>query len=108
IDENAVLGDADFYIHFYEGGFCYYRVYLNPDGDGPGTDVVQPYDIIRNSAYLATIIGVNYIGTTAPEILPGSKNGNDKGTPTYPGDWFPNNYLPAAVQESDVVAPEAT
>jgi len=108
INESAVLGEADFYIHFYDDGYCYYRIYLNPDGEGPGTDMVEAYDIIRNSAYLATITGVNYIGTTAPEILPGSKNANDKGTPTYPGDWFPNNYLPAAVQASDVVEPEPT
>ncbi len=97
---------ADHYIRYYENSNCYYRVYLNPDEatDPSGTTGTGGYNIFRNTIYLATITGVNYIGTTAPDILPGSVDANDIGTPTYPGSWFPNP-LGAAVDPSDPINP---
>lgn len=95
-DDAAVVGESDHYIFFYEDSYCYYRIYLNPnlrsDGD-PGTGTGN-YNILRNTVYLATITGVNYIGTTRPNSLPGSYENHltniGRGTPTWPGAWFPN------------------
>ena len=86
-DEDAPDTDSDHYIFFYEDSWCYYRIYLNSVGD---------YDILRNTVYLATITGINYIGTTKRDAVPGGYEDptiltGGRGTPTYPGDWFPNN-----------------
>jgi len=55
--------------------------------------------------YRATIQGVNYIGTTGPDILPGSVSGSGIGTPTYPGSWFPNNLLGSPVTADAIISP---
>src|SRR5690606_27645584 len=102
-------GQSDFYIFAYDNSWCYYRIYLNPDGvaqnDGGGTTAgsTNPYDVLRNTVYVARITGVNYIGTNNPVAIPGGlENGalssadvganlaDYRGTPIYPGDWFPN------------------
>ena len=94
---NAEDKYSDHYIHFYANSHCYYRIYLNPAGN---------YNILRNTVYLATITGVNYIGTTDPDHLPGSiVYSNGKGTPTYPGAWFPNNLPHLPVTDGDQIDP---
>lgn len=105
---SALSTEADHYIHFYPQSYCYYRVYLNPtipnEGSGTSTHGTGAYNILRNTVYIATITGMNYIGTTGKDILPGSMDGNGKGTPTYPGDWFPNPYpLSAAILPSEEI-----
>ncbi len=101
VDNAALNTDSDHYIHFYEDSYCYYRIYLNPTlgSDGNAGTGTQGYNILRNTVYLATVTGVNYIGTTAPDHLPGSVvYANGKGTPTYPGAWLldPLPHLPIA------------
>jgi len=104
-DNAAATATADHYIHFYDESNCYYRIYLNPsEVDGATAPGLGGYNIFRNTVYIARVTGVNYIGTTEPDILPGSVDGNGKGTPTYPGAWFPN-FLAAPVQQSDVITP---
>lgn len=78
-DPNDFTAPGD-YVHEYENGECYYRIYLDPDASGGGNS----YDVLRNTIYQATISGVNYIGTVAPDIVPGT----DK-TPTHPGEPVP-------------------
>jgi hypothetical protein len=62
----------------YQNGECYYRIYLNPDGDGLSTG--RPYDILRNVFYKVNITKINTIGTTDPDQIPGAT-----GTPGFPG-----------------------
>jgi len=110
-DEDAPDTDSDHYIFFYENSYCYYRIYLNPnlrsDGDaGTGTG---DYNILRNTVYLATITGINYIGTTKPNSLPGSYENHltntGRGTPTWPGAWFPNPLPNTPVLPTEQIEP---
>src|SRR5690606_17577614 len=117
-DENAIQGSSDHYIFFYDNSWCYYRIYLNPNGlatTGGTPGETNPYDILRNTVYIATINGVNYIGTTNPGAIPGGYEdgtlatvtpNEERGTPVYPGDWFPNPLASAPIMPDDVI--EAT
>lgn len=103
-DDDAIQGTSDHYIFFYAESWCYYRIYLNPNGSTyPGSGrVTNEYDLLRNTVYVANITGVNYIGTTNPDAVPGGYEnstlnevdrdaeapGTFRGTPIYPGDWF--------------------
>lgn len=63
------------YIHTYDQGYCYYRIYINPS---------EGYSINRNTVYRVNIRSVNYIGTTGKDDLPGGE-----GSPMDPGDPVP-------------------
>ncbi len=92
--------DADDYIAehggdklFYEDGFCYYRIYLNPGGT-----TGNKYDVLRNVFYKVNITKINTIGTTLPDHIPGQL-----GTPGFPGTV--DTELTAAVQPTDQINP---
>lgn len=109
-DEDAIQGTSDHYIFFYADSWCYYRIYLNVAGN---------YNILRNTVYIANITGVNYIGTTKADAIPGGYEdrtlsaadvalqlpGTYRGTPIRPGDWF----LPAGtpIFPEDVISTTA-
>lgn len=110
-DEDALAGESDHYIFFYENSYCYYRIYLNPNlrSDGEAGTGTGNYNILRNTVYLATITGVNYIGTTRPNSLPGSYENHltntGRGTPTWPGAWFPNALPNTPVLPTQQISP---
>src|SRR5690606_28623278 len=120
-DTDAVQGESDHYIFHYVNSECYYRIYLNPTGNSGATGL---YDILRNTVYVANITGVNYIGTTNPDAIPGgyedgsldeatvtgTATGTYRGTPIYPGDWFPKTFTATPIFPDDVISPtpEAT
>ncbi|PPL02129.1 Mfa1 family fimbria major subunit [Parapedobacter indicus] len=81
-DNANIVGNQ---VHTYDQGYCYYRIYLNPNDN---------YHILRNTIYDATITTINVIGTENPDDLPGSEF-----TPTYPGGNVP--VVNPAVQEND-------
>lgn len=98
-----VLADANAYaathsgeVLTYTGGFCYYRIYLNPNGNGTTTG--NQYDILRNVFYKVNITRINTIGTTLPDHIPGSN-----GTPGYPGGTVVAEN--PAVVATDVISP---
>ncbi|MFC3197437.1 Mfa1 family fimbria major subunit [Parapedobacter deserti] len=125
-DVNARIGgdhEADHYIFYYPNSYCYYRIYLNPNGNGPsGPGTTNLYDILRNTVYVANITGVNYIGTTNPDAIPGGyengalsaadvtlqPSGTYRGTPIYPGDWFPNILTGTPLHPEHVIDPTPT
>lgn len=81
-DNADIVGNR---VHTYDEGYCYYRIYLNPNDN---------YHILRNTIYDATITTINVIGTEDPDDLPGSEF-----TPTHPGGNVP--VVNPAVQEAD-------
>ncbi|GEM_PF-970543 len=114
-DSDAIQGESDHYIFFYDNSECYYRIYLNPTGNSGAT---HPYDVLRNTVYVANITGVNYIGTTKPDAIPGGYEdgslseatvtgaapGTYRGTPIYPGDWFPKTFTGTPIFPDDVIS----
>jgi len=127
-DADADPLESDFYIFEYDNSWCYYRIYLNPDGiaaTGGTPGETNPYDVLRNTVYVATINGVNYIGTTNPVAIPGgyedgtlseaaaniAGQANLRGTPIHPGTWFPNLLAGTPIFPEDQIeeaAPYAT
>lgn len=100
-DEAAVAGESDHYIFFYEDSWCYYRIYLNTAGN---------YNILRNTVHTATIEGINYLGTTQRDAVPGGYEDprvltGGRGTPIYPGDWFPNKLPNTPVLPTAQISP---
>jgi hypothetical protein len=95
-----VQGDAAAYalahsgeILTYTGGFCYYRIYLNPNANGGATG--NAYDVLRNVFYKVNITRINTIGTVSPDNIPGAL-----GTPGFPSSSLLTDYpevLPAHV-----------
>lgn len=61
----------------YNNGYCYYRLYLNPEGNTMGEG---KYDLLRNVYYNATVTKINGLGTSGENQFNG-----DNGTPANPG-----------------------
>ncbi|MBC8986319.1 Mfa1 family fimbria major subunit [Pedobacter sp. N36a] len=87
----------------YSNGYCYYRLYLNPEGSVMGEG---KYDLLRNVYYNATVTKINGLGTPGENQING-----DTGTPGNPGSPLisPDPILPTdPITPSKKVNIEAT
>ncbi|RLJ79649.1 major fimbrial subunit protein FimA [Pedobacter alluvionis] len=78
----------------YNNGHCYYRLYLNPEGNVMGEG---KYDLLRNVYYNATVTKINGLGTPGENQING-----DNGTPANPGKPL---ISPDPISPTDPIAP---
>lgn len=78
----------------YKNGHCYYRLYLNPEGNTMGEG---KYDLLRNVYYNASVTKINGLGTPGENQING-----DIGTPANPGQPL---ISPDPLSPTDPIAP---